>query len=466
MSEIDLPFPNSWDRRVMIDLQQENVLRVEDGNHGEYRPRPHEFEENGEVAFIRSADLKDGLVDFQQASRINNVAYSRITKGKGLPGDILVSHKGTVGTFGVVGFAEKQKFVCSPQTTFWRVLNFDILDRDYLSVYMRSPHFLRQFMKYAGETDMAPYVSLSNQRKIQVLLPPLDVQQKIGACIRYYDDLIETNRRRIKVLEEMARRIYREWFVDFKFPGHKKVKMVDSGHPDFGMIPEGWCISEISEILELKSGYAFKSKSFVENGKWPLVTIKNVHDERFEPVCSSRLDDVPENIKPYCYLEAGDVLMSLTGNVGRVCQVYGGRFLLNQRVAKVIPKTTSGKLVLPYCALNSLDVQDRMQRLAKGVAQPNLSPVETVKIEFLKPSELYVEQFEKLVGPMLELSLSLREGNMRLAEMRDLQLPRLISGELDVAGLDVNQITEEAVVEAAAASKDNVAQQIAAGGNS
>src|SRR4051812_18506605 len=103
----------------VADLQNAGALRVEDGNHGEYRPRRDEFSDEG-VAFVRAADLTDGHVNFDQAECINAIARARIRKGVGQPGDIILSHKGTVGRVARAG-ENAPPFVCSPQTTFWRV---------------------------------------------------------------------------------------------------------------------------------------------------------------------------------------------------------------------------------------------------------------------------------------------------------------------------------------------------------
>jgi len=120
-------------------LQQSGVLLVEDGNHGEYRLRPDEFVKEG-VAFIRAADMSVGQVDFESASKINEMARNRITKGIGNAGDILISHKGTVGKVALVPVSAPP-FVCSPQTTLWRAVDQDRLDKKYLFALMRSPAF-------------------------------------------------------------------------------------------------------------------------------------------------------------------------------------------------------------------------------------------------------------------------------------------------------------------------------------
>lgn len=199
---------NEWPHYSVIELQNRGVLRVEDGNHGEYRPRPYEFCDQG-VAFIRAADLESGSILFEKASKIDRQARMRITKGIALPGDIIISHKGTVGKIARAPF-NSPEFVCSPQTTFWRSLDQKILAQEYLYVLMRSPQFQTDFAVRSGETDMAAYVSLTSQRHLRVVIPPIDVQQEIATIIGSLDDKIELNRRMNETLEAMAQAIFRD----------------------------------------------------------------------------------------------------------------------------------------------------------------------------------------------------------------------------------------------------------------
>mgnify|MGYP000968290973 CR=1 FL=1 len=111
---------SEWRSGTVMELQTAGVLLVEDGNHGEARPRADEFVDRG-VAFIRAADMDNGRVVFETASKINSVARRRISKGIGAGGDVLLSHKGTVGKVAFVP-DDAPEFVCSPQTTFWRVM--------------------------------------------------------------------------------------------------------------------------------------------------------------------------------------------------------------------------------------------------------------------------------------------------------------------------------------------------------
>src|ERR1039457_5836339 len=130
---------SDWPMATVSELQRDGILLVEDGNHGENRPRPDEFVDHG-VAFIRAADMDAGRVLFESASKINGQARQRITKGIGAPGDVLLSHKGTVGKVALAP-EDAPPFVCSPQTTFWRTRDLSRLDRRFLYAFLRSREF-------------------------------------------------------------------------------------------------------------------------------------------------------------------------------------------------------------------------------------------------------------------------------------------------------------------------------------
>jgi len=267
----------------------------------------------------------------------------------------------------------------------------------------------------------------------KINLPNCAIQNKIASILSAYDDLIENNNRRIKILEEMAQTIYKEWFVNFRFPGHEKVKMVDS---ELGKIPEGWDIKQISDIIVIKSGFAFKSDTFNIEGKYGIVTIKNVQDRLFIHKCQNFIDVIPENMSKHCLLKSGDIILSLTGNVGRVCLVFGDNYLLNQRVAKLVPKSDSDWAYIYFLYLNP-DFRKTLENISIGAAQQNLSPIEMGKLKINYPEKSILSLFAKVCNPILENIVFLFRKNVLLQESRDLLLPKLISGEIDVEDLDI-----------------------------
>jgi type I restriction enzyme, S subunit len=263
---------SEWPRRTVAELQALGHLLVEDGNHGENRPRSGEFASTG-VSFIRAADMADGRVLFDSAERINSVARARIRKGVGKPGDVLLSHKGTVGK---VAFVPTMcpEYVCSPQTTFWRVLDHDVIDSRYLFAYLQSRDFKNQLASRKGETDMADYVSLTSQRQLSLPLPELSTQRAIGQYSSKLADRIVLLRETNATLESIAQSLFKSWFVDFdpvraKSEGRAPDGMDESIaalFPDdfeesaMGLVPKGWNLKpldgayEINPTRKLKKG--------------------------------------------------------------------------------------------------------------------------------------------------------------------------------------------------------------------
>ena len=284
---------------------------------------------------------------------------------------------------------------------------------EFIGYYMRSPKFRGKFMAFSSMTTRA---SLSNAELLgmQIELPCLEMQYNIATILRSYDNLIDNYRRQIKLLEEAAQRLYKEWFVDLRFPGYEHTKIVDG-------VPEGWKKNSIDSTIELLSGYAFKSSEFNNKGTYKIVTIKNVKDGQFDGDNVSRIIEIPPKMPKYCRLTDGDILISLTGNVGRVCIVQGENYLLNQRVAKVksdIPAYT-------YCLFRSKAMFNEMNNLANGAAQQNLSPIRVGNIQILFPTDIFIQKFEAMVRPIIS-KINL------LAQARDRLLPKLMSGEIKV----------------------------------
>ena len=269
-----------------------------------------------------------------------------------------------------------------------------------------------------------PNISATLIEKQEIPLPPLPEQKRIVGILTAYDELIENSQRRIKILETMARNLYREWFVHYRYPGHENIPRVPS---QLGDIPEGWEVKKLGDFVEFRSGFAFKSSTFSTEGEHRLVTIKNVQDGSFNPESENRLTELPTKMPSYCVLEDGDILLSLTGNVGRVCLVYDGPFLLNQRVSKLLP-VESFDWAMTYCLFREPAMRVQLEQLSNGVAQQNLSPVLASKQDFACPSNELRLQFSTLASPMVQEIVQLYTKIQNLRTTRDLLLPRLLSG--------------------------------------
>ncbi|WP_417514526.1 restriction endonuclease subunit S [Marinobacter sp.] len=323
---------------------------------------------------------------------------------------------GRYGTLGEVYFLEKEYW---PLNTALYVIDFKDTDPRF------SAYILKDTLKlYKSDKAAVPGVDRNVLHSLKVRAPNRDMQERIVDILFKYDNLIENNNRRVELLEESARQLYKEWFVRFRFPGHEHVTIIDG-------VPEGWCLGTYGDAFRFLGGFAFKSKAYTDGGKYGIVTIKNVHDSRFVPECPSRVEQLPDKMKEHCKLSTGDILLSLTGNVGRACIVFGNDYLLNQRVAKI---TTKGNATpeFAYWTFTDRGNQKKIENLAYGVAQLNLSPVKLAAMEFVMPTRTLIEQFSVTTSPIFKQIVQLNLTNQELAKARDLLLPKLTKGEIAV----------------------------------
>ena len=250
-----------------------------------------------------------------------------------------------------------------------------------------------------------------------ISLPPLAEQKRIADILSAIDDKIELNRRINANLEQQAQALYKSWFVDFE--------------PFGGKMPEDWRVGTISNIVDLLNGFAFKSSDFVEKGLYKLITIKGVQDGNMSLDGADCLDIIPPKMPQWCKLKKEDILLSLTGNVGRCCLVDTENCLLNQRVAKLHPKEEYNRLFV-YALFRQEDMKARMISIARGTAQMNLSPIETGKLPLIIPSNEVLKDFGNRFNNIIHTLTNNIVESSYLAQLRDTLLPKLMSGEIKV----------------------------------
>ncbi len=232
--------------------------------------------------------------------------------------------------------------------------------------------------------------------------------------------------RRNDNLEQQAQALFKSWFVDFE--PFQQGKFIES---ELGLIPEGWRVGSLSEIVDLLSGFVFQSSSFTSIGEYQLVTIKNVQDGLLDINGAVSIEQLPARMPQYCLLSKGDILLSLTGNVGRVCVVDRENLLLNQRVAKIQPICERDRM-FAYTLFRQETFKNILIQLAKGTAQLNLSPIETAKTKIVIPDRPTFDNFARVTEKMFVQILNNQQTNIQLSELRDTLLPKLMSGELQL----------------------------------
>jgi type I restriction enzyme S subunit len=311
-------------------------------------------------------------------------------------------------------------------------------------------------MSRAGETDMAPYVSLTAQRTLTLTVPPINVQRGIGSILGALDDKIELNRRTNETLEELARTIFKSWFVDFdpvraKAEDQKPVGMDAETAALFpnrfvaselGEIPEGWKLAALDGYVDFLSGFPFKSDLFSrESCGLRLLKGSNVAPGRADWTDAVHWPHELDTRMRDCWLSEGDIILAMDRPwipAGLKLFMVGPSdlpALLVQRVARL-----RGSLILPtsllYLALRSESFTQHLLGVQTGSTVPHISKGNILEFRVALAGEGIGAAFDGIVSPICARILHNRAQNQTLAELRDILLPKLISGELRVPEAD------------------------------
>ena len=300
------------------------------------------------------------------------------------------------------------------------------LSQDYLRYLIGSPQF-EAYVRPIVTGVNVPHISPTQIRDFSFRIPPSDVQDSIVGLLRPMDDLIDDNHLKIGILEEMARLLYREWFAHFRFPGHEAVELVGS---DLGPVPEGWRVRSFSDLAEFINGFAFKPVHWLDEGL-PIIKIKQLK--------SGVTADTPRyhgsDLNSKYFIDNGAVLFSWSADLKAYVWAHGPA-LLNQHLFDVRPYTVSRLFI--FHALN--ERMDAFQARAQGTTMRHIKRSALSEVQVALPPVELRDEFESMARPMLDLQLSLVGQVQALREARDLLLPRLVSGELDVSELDLDLV--------------------------
>ena len=278
---------------------------IGDGIHG-----TPVYSEQGDYYFINGNNLCEGRIVLKpDTKRVSEEEYHKHKKELNSR-TLLFSINGTVGN---VAKYNGEPCILGKSACYFNVIN--TVDKDFIYYVISSPSFVKSMSNLANGTTIKN-VSLKQMRDKTFLLPSFETQRSIASILSSLDSKIENNRKICANLEAQAQALFKHWFIDFA--PFKDGKFVES---ELGMIPEGWRVGKLGDLTEFLNGFAFKSSSFVSKGKYKVITIKAVQDGKLITDSADEIEDLSLNIPSHCVLKIGDILLSLTGNVGRVCIV-------------------------------------------------------------------------------------------------------------------------------------------------
>lgn len=260
--------------------------------------------------------------------------------------------------------------------------------------------------------------------QIEIVVPNIEKQKKIGKTLFLYDDLIENNQKQIKLLEEAAQRLYKEWFVDLRFPGHENTKIVDG-------VPEGWNESTVESFGTVITGKTppTSNKEYYTNGKVPFVTIPDMHNVVYPLKTEKRLTIEGAQTQKNKYIPPNSVMISCIGTVGLVC-IATEVCQTNQQINSIILNNEDDLYFFYESMLRMKDLLDGLG--SNGATMTNVNKSKLEKLIIISPSKDIVKQYNDVCKPLFESALNLSRKNVYLKNMREALLPKLMSGEVEV----------------------------------
>ncbi|QBK78186.1 restriction endonuclease subunit S (plasmid) [Myroides odoratimimus] len=409
-SELGL-IPFNWNEYSVEKLiELEYIHKPLDGNHGSIHPKGKDFIDCG-IPFIMASDINNGKVNLKHCSFISEEQANSLQKGFSIEGDVLLTHKATLGRTAIVPKISTDFIMLTPQVTYYRIKNNDYLNNKYLKYYFDSPSFQGILENHGSSGSTRAYIGITAQRELPIIIPPLPEQKAIASVLSSLDDKIDLLHQQNQTLEALAETLY------LNFIGEREFN------------------SKLSNIFSLQNGYAFKSKSFKESGTIRVIKIKNISGDIVDITNSDFVDD--ESIKKLdtkFKINSGDILIAMTGaEVGKLGIVPETEqsLWLNQRVG-LLKEKFEGAKYLAYLHLKSDFGQDYIENTATGSAQPNISGEGIENCEFPFYEETELREICNKLSPLYDKVIFNLGQIQTLTKLRDTLLPKLMSGEVRV----------------------------------
>ncbi|HAW59230.1 MAG TPA: type I restriction endonuclease subunit S [Bacteroidales bacterium] len=398
-----------------------DVAKIESG--GTPSSAKSEYWDGGNICWATLPDLENKYF-FDTQRKITPLGLKN-SSAKLLPiNSVIFSSRATIGEISIAKVKTStnqgsKNFICDPTK----------IDYEFLYYLLKS-----KVEEINNLASGATYKEINKTvlSSVEIEIPDISTQKQIADVLSVYDDLIEKNSRRIQILEQMAQEIYKEWFVNFRFPGHEKVKMIDSG-TDFGKIPEGWEIAKLPEVFDFLEGPGIRNWQYTPTG-CPFINIRLIKNNDINISSASFISKEEADGKyNHFHLQERDMVVSTSGTLGRSAIVRKEHLplLLNTSVIRFRPNNGRSYAFM-YQFLNADYFQNKILSMASGSAQPNFGPIHLKQIDMLVPSERVLDSFGDLVNLIYDgIAVYLSE-NQRLRQTRDLLSPKLVTGEVEV----------------------------------
>ena len=366
-----------------------------------------DYSESG-TPIIMPKDMIDGKISHSNLIFVEEEHTKRLNRHLVYNGDLMVARKGDVRK--CVYITENENGWMTGSDCLKVSLKKDLVLPRFVYYQLRSPFIGRWLEKISIGATM-PSLNTGLLSSVELNLPPLVTQQKIADILSAYDNLIENNQKQIKLLEEAAQRLYKQWFIDLRYPGHETTKTVDG-------LPEGWEKKKLVDLASVQFGYAFDGSLFNSNGNGtPIVRIRNIPD-------GFTNDYTTENAPEEYIINNGDIVVGMDGEF-HINSWSGETSYLVQRSCCFKPRNPKMKGWLLWAIHDPIKF---FEKTVVGATVAHLGKKHIDTIELLTGPERLYEPFQNLFCKRQ----TLLNQNRKLAESRDRLLPKLMNGEIKV----------------------------------
>ena len=332
--------------------------------------------------------------------------------------DLIFAREATAGNVAIILKGEK---VCLGQRTVLIRPNKSLVNPSFLTYFLLAPKQQYNLLCTANGATVA-HVNLPTIRNLKLELPPLPTQHRIASILSRYDSLIENYQHQIKLLEEAAQRLYKQWFVDLKFPGYENAVFVDG-------IPQGWEWKKVGDFGVVITGKtpSTSNKEFY-GGNIPFITIPDMHYGIF-PYSSQYLTKKGAETQKNKFIPPNSILVSCIGTAGLVC-LSNELCQTNQQINSLVVKDKSN---LHYLYFVFVSLKQHLNNIgSNGATMTNVNKSKFENIDVLYPLQQLVHLFENKIKYFFDTIASLQSQIRHLTEARDRLLPKLMNGEIEV----------------------------------
>lgn len=387
-------------------------------------PHSTEPDEGQGYPIIRTPNIGPGYLNLDGVQRVGEEAYKR-RNVRAVPqaGDLILAREAPAGNVGIIPDGEK---VCLGQRTVLIRPDRSKADPAYLNYYLNAPKQRHKLLSNSNGATVS-HVNMPIIHNLPVDLPPLPVQSRIAGVLSAYDKLIENNRRQIKLLDEAARRLYKEWFIDLRFPSHETT-------PIHNGVPEGWAKGSLLDLADVVRGCSYSSDQIVA-GNRTLINLGNL-----TPFGGFRFGyekPFSGKARPDQTVCQGDVVMGLTeqatglAGYAALLPCVPMDSVISADLVKLSPREGVPRLFV-YALLQYGRLSALISPLANGTKIKHLRPESLPRAVALLPATALMKRYAEVVKPMFDKIALAQQQIVAAREARDRLLPKLMSGEIEV----------------------------------